>query len=71
VSIRRVLETYLELTDVELETVSETERQRPDEIRRMYGNPQQFGQRTGWVPAYTLEQTLEDWRDRVVEDARE
>jgi len=35
VSIRRVLETYLELTDVELETVSETERQRPDEIQRI------------------------------------
>jgi len=75
VSIRSVLETYLELTDVEFETVSETELQRTYEIRRVYGSSQRFRQCTGWVAAYTLEQTIKDtleyWRGRVVEDARE
>jgi len=69
VSIRTVLDMYMELSGVSAEIVSEPQRHGGTELTRVWGNPGLFGKCTGWSPAYSLIQSLEDtldyWRNRI------
>jgi len=69
VSIRALIDTYMELTDVNPRIVSDPELQRKVEIGRVHGDCTRFRECTGWVPTYTIEQSLKDilhyWRNRV------
>lgn len=69
VSIRAVLDMYMELSGVSAEIVSEPQRHGGTEFTRVWGDPEFFGKCTGWSSAYSLTQSLEDtldyWRNRI------
>ncbi len=68
-SICTVLDTYIELSGVSAKIVSAPQRAGGTEITRVWGDPELFGKCTGWSPAYSMNQSLEDtleyWRNRV------
>jgi len=69
VNIRTVLQMYIELSGVSAEIVSEPRHRRGTELTRVWGDPGLFVKCTGWSPAYSLNQTIEDtldyWRNRI------
>lgn len=67
--IRRVLDTLLEFTDVEVSVEAEDARMRPSDVPLLLGDATKFRKQTGWSPKIPFEVTLEDtldyWRERV------
>jgi len=66
VTIQWVLDHLLDCSNVNVTIEQDPERMRPSDLHTLQGNPSKFIEKTGWVRAYELEQTLEDllnyWR---------
>lgn len=69
ITIGKVLEMLLELTDDEIEIHQVPERMRPSDVELLLADVSKFTQLTGWKPEIPLTKTLEDtlnyWRERV------
>jgi len=69
VSIRRILETLLSLSDSKISVEQDPARLRPSDIPDMYCDCSKFRKITGWRPEYEVEHTLRTildyWRERV------
>jgi GDP-4-dehydro-6-deoxy-D-mannose reductase len=69
VTIRRVLETLLSFSEVEIEVEVDPARLRAADIPRLVGDHSRFTSATGWMPEIPLERTLQDlldgWREAV------
>ena len=72
-TIKSILDQLLELTIVRPTVVRDESRMRPSEIPAMYADCSKIHARTGWqteIPfERTLQDVLEDWRQRVRQDA--
>lgn len=68
-TIRKVLDTLLALSKVEVKVETDPERLRPSDVPILQGDNHKFHHATGWQPEIALEKTLEDllnyWRERV------
>ncbi|MBQ7503631.1 GDP-mannose 4,6-dehydratase [bacterium] len=68
-TIRKVLDTLLSLSKVEVKVETDPERLRPSDVPILQGDNHKFHHATGWQPEIALEKTLEDllnyWRERV------
>ena len=68
-TIRKVLETLLGLTHVEVEVRQDPARMRPSDVQLLAGDCSRFQGLTGWEPTIPFEVTLKDvlayWRQRV------
>jgi GDP-4-dehydro-6-deoxy-D-mannose reductase len=64
-----MLEALLALAGLRVEVVTDTERLRPAEIKRAFGDAGRAREMLGWVPSipweHTLRDVLADWRSRV------
>lgn len=71
-SIRRLLETLLSYSDVEIRIDRDPGRYRPVDVPVVYGSARKFRERTGWEPQITFERTLRDtltfWRETISAD---
>lgn len=65
-SMRKILETLLELTDIPIEIKQDPARFRPSDLPVIYGNAARFKSLTGWRPLIPFTKTLQDlleyWR---------
>jgi GDP-4-dehydro-6-deoxy-D-mannose reductase len=72
VSMEEILDRLIALSPCELQKVQEPERMRPFDSPLVDGGNAKLIAATGWKPAISLEQSLEDilshWRDRVREN---
>lgn len=59
-SIRALLETMLEIADLEVEIKTDASRLRPNEQRRVCGDASKIRNDVGWKPSYTIEETLKE-----------
>lgn len=68
-SIRGLLETLVDQSDMEIRVEIDPERYRPVDVPVVYGSAEKFRNCTGWEPRIRFEQTLLDtltyWRDRI------
>jgi len=73
-SVRQILEQYLLLTHVSIKVVSDPTRFGRSGIPFQVGSFQRFHARTGWTPIVplktTLQDMLDDWRDRLAAQGR-
>jgi GDP-4-dehydro-6-deoxy-D-mannose reductase len=69
VSIQRLLDMLLTLSECDISVEPDPSRMRPADVPRIVSDSQRFRQDTGWEPQIPLEQTLYDvlecWRDSV------
>lgn len=69
VSVRELLDLFLQQAKVPIVTRPDPLRMRPSDTPRIICNPNRLRQATGWQPAIPLEQTLhdilDDWRKRI------
>ncbi|MEX2425476.1 MAG: GDP-mannose 4,6-dehydratase [Thermomicrobiaceae bacterium] len=69
VRIREVLDMLVGAADCEIDVRADPERVRPSEVPEFRGDASKFHDATGWMPEYSLEQTvrdvLNDWRRRI------
>ncbi len=69
VSIRKVLETFLQMSKVKVKVEQDPTRMRPSDVPILQGDAAKFKRRTGWQPEIPLEKTLKDllnyWRDET------
>lgn len=63
VTMARVVELLVALTEVPVEVERDPSRVRPADIRRIAGDPSRLRAATGWAPEIPLEQTLADALD--------
>lgn len=59
-SVRSILEMLIKLSDVTAEAVQDQSRLRKSEQRRIVASYEKLHRTTGWQPAFSLEQTLQD-----------
>lgn len=68
-SIGEVLETLLKMSSRRIQVEVDPQRLRPSDVLRLRGNCSKLKQETGWEPKIpfkkTLEDLLNDWRDKV------
>jgi len=68
-TVKEVLETLIELAQIEVKIQVESGRFRPSDVPVLWGSCDKFHRQTGWQPEIPLQETLEDllnyWRDRV------
>jgi GDP-4-dehydro-6-deoxy-D-mannose reductase len=64
-TLRSLLESLLNLGDVNAELQVDTTRLRPVEQRRMVGNPGKLTEQLGWAPEISIEKTLTDLLNEV------
>jgi GDP-4-dehydro-6-deoxy-D-mannose reductase len=73
-SIRALLQTLLQYSDVDIRVERDPERYRPVDVPVVYGSARKFRQLTGWEPEIPFEQTLRDvlahCRERVSSEQR-
>ncbi len=66
-SIKKVLDTLIELSGVDVEVKQDPERFRPSDVPLLEGDNSAFRKDTGWEPRIPFEQTLQDlldfWRE--------
>ena len=71
VSIRRLLDTLIELSDVAVEVQLDPERMRPSDTPVLYGSHARLTEETGWEPRIPLRVSLadafEDWVERLAD----
>jgi len=69
VRLREMLDTLCEMAGVEVEVELDPERMRPADLPVLIGDPGRLRAATGWEPRFelrrSLEELLEDWRQRV------
>lgn len=69
ITIHRLLDMLLELTDVDIEVRQDPERMRPSDVMILLADISKFTELTGWKPQIPFEKTLEGlldyWRERV------
>lgn len=67
--ISDVLDMLLDLTEAEISVEVDPDRYRPVDVPEVRGSAEKFRRLTGWEPAYSFQQTLEDtldyWREQV------
>jgi GDP-4-dehydro-6-deoxy-D-mannose reductase len=66
-TIRSLIERMCQLADVEVELHTDPARCRPSEQRRVMGNNKKLSDATGWMPTYSIDQTLADIVDYWVQ----
>ena len=59
-SVRQILDSLLEMTDVDIEVRVDPARLRPVDIAEIRGDAGKLRRDTGWGPTFTLEETLND-----------
>lgn len=69
VSVRRLLDILLALSEFDIQVEPDPARMRPSDVPRLFGDSARLRADTGWEPQIPLEQTLydilEDWRTRI------
>jgi GDP-4-dehydro-6-deoxy-D-mannose reductase len=69
VTIEKLLESLLSLSDAKVEVEVDPERLRPSDVEILLGDSSKFRTDTGWEPRIPLQQTLKDtldfWREKV------
>lgn len=64
--ISKLLDTLCTVMDVKVDVKVDTERLRPSEQRRMVADASLLRSDTGWIPQYSIEQTLSDILNQIV-----
>jgi GDP-4-dehydro-6-deoxy-D-mannose reductase len=68
ISCQTILDTLFELSDAKLTVVQDPSKIRPSDIIEIVGDHSKLTKKTGWVPTYSLQDTLadalNDWRSR-------
>ena len=69
VTIKKMLDILLSMSDIKIEIEQEASRMRPSDVEVLLGDSSKFRAKTGWQPEYPFEQTMKDlldyWRERV------
>lgn len=66
VAIGNVLEQLIKMSGLEVTVEIDPAKVRPHDPGRLVGSPRRLQELTGWVPRYTMQQTLSDiWRDAL------
>lgn len=60
VPIRQLLDTLIELAEIDLAIVNDAELVRPSETHRLFGSYAKLKRDTGWIPTISLRQSLAD-----------
>ena len=68
-TIRKVLDMLIALSDIEIATEEDPARMRPSHVEILLGDSSKFREATGWKQEIPFEQTLRDildyWRERL------
>ncbi len=69
VPVQKLLDVLLELSDVQITVEQDPKRLRPSDVSRIVCDPNRILKETGWVPEFTLRESLADvlkyWRETV------
>jgi len=72
VRLRDILSRLISLANIQARVISDPQRMRPAEQRRMRADVRALQERTGWQPAYSLEHTLSDileyWKETLTNE---
>lgn len=68
-TIRSILETLLEMTDVQIEVKEDPDKMRPSDVPILQGDYSKFKEETGWEPTIPFKKSLQDllgyWREKI------